>query len=411
MLVFLSFTLIVLTPSCNKADDPVLTTDPVYSVPTEPKVTSKSHDDKYSMTIYNIEYPSTDPFGYPVTLSGTITVGDEVTAATPSTGIVLINHFTVYQKDECPSKGDLMIQKVAVGSGLVAVSPDLYGFGSSESKHQAYCMGMINAQAGIDALIAARKLIPTLEISFAEGKENQVFNIGYSQGGQTAIAVLKLAAEKYPDIHFTHTFAGAGPYDIPETYRSFISADQTGMPSTVVSVLVAFDEFYNLGIPWSEMFKSPVLENIDTWFLSKDFTRAQIDEKIGSLSFSSFATPAVLNLESDLSKRLMTAFERENLCKEWTPDKNEKIDLIYHSKDITVPPVNTEHLYNYLVNELKMSTDNVKKVGESVSAFIDEKTPRHEAGAIDFAFDLLNVLNKNYGFPVWVDFSKLQDLI
>ena len=78
-------------------------------------------------------------------------------------------------------------------------------------------MGDTNAQTSIDALLAARQLLPELGIKFALGKDRQVFNMGYSQGAQTAIGVLKVASEKYPDLRFTHTFAGGGPYDMRQT--------------------------------------------------------------------------------------------------------------------------------------------------------------------------------------------------
>lgn len=42
------------------------------------RVTATKYYPGDKMTAYNIEYPSRDPFGNPVTLSGAITVGDEI---------------------------------------------------------------------------------------------------------------------------------------------------------------------------------------------------------------------------------------------------------------------------------------------------------------------------------------------
>ncbi len=38
--------------------------------------------------------------------------------------------------------------------------------------------------------------------------------------------------------------------------------------------------------------------------------------------------PEMLDFESAVSKRLMVAFEKDNLCKGWTPRKNERITLL-----------------------------------------------------------------------------------
>lgn len=403
VLITLVIGLAFFVASCSK--DGFTPYDPTPYVNPEPKVTGTGYLEDYQLKIYNFEYPSSDPYGRPVTLSGAITVGDEVTDETPAVGTVVINHFTTYRRDQCPSKGDLMIQKIVSGTGLVAVSPDLYGFGSAEAYHQAYCMGKTNAQAGIDALLSARKLFPELGISFAEGKESQLFNLGYSQGGQTTIALLKLVTEKYPDINITHSFAGAGPYSIPDTYRSFIESGQTGMPSTVVSVLLAYDEFFKLGISRSDMFKSPVLENIDSWFLSKDYSSSQIDEFIGSLTLPDITTADMMDINSDISRKFMAVFDTENLCKGWAPKQGERINMVYHEKDTTVPPVNSTMLYDYLVNTLHM--ENVSLKGASVSDLIPASVSRHEAGAIDFAYDVVGTLDTEYGISAWAGLTKL----
>ena len=47
------------------------------------------------LTNFNFEYPSLDPYGKPVMLSGTITIGPLVKLGKLSTGIVLYNHSTM----------------------------------------------------------------------------------------------------------------------------------------------------------------------------------------------------------------------------------------------------------------------------------------------------------------------------
>ena len=365
------------------------------------KITGTKYYPEDKMTAYNIEYPSKDPFGNPVTLSGAITVGDEIKdGKAPAVGVVLVNHFTVYRKDQCPSKGDLMIQKFVVGSHMVGVSADYYGFGCTEDKNQAYCVGSVNAQASIDCLLAARELFPSINISIDKSKDF-LFNLGYSQGGQTTVAVEKLVSEKYPDIKITHSFAGGGPYDMPATYREMTQTDISGMPSTIISVMLAFNEYYQLGYSRDRLLRGDALAHVDDWLLSKNFTQQEIDAKIGSLSFSNFASTEIQDMNSEVSKKLMQALEKENLAKTWRPAKGARIALIHHKKDITVPLVNQTNLYDYLVNQLGLSTEDITETVVGDITWMEDM-PAHENGAIDFALTIFDILINQYGFDFWL---------
>lgn len=382
--------------SCNK----IIDDDTEKQLP-KARVTATKYYPEDKMTAYNIEYPSVDPYGKPVTLSGAITVGDEIKdGKAPAVGVVLVNHFTVYRKDQCPSKGDLMIQKFVVGSHMVGVSADYYGFGCTEDKHQAYCIGSTNAQASIDCLLAARELFPSLNITI-DKKKDYLFNLGYSQGGQTTVAVEKLVSEKYPDIKITHSFAGGGPYDMPSTYREMTQTDISGMPSTIISVMLAFNEYYELGYPREKLLRGDALAHADDWLLSKNFTQQEIDAKIGSLSFSNFASTDIQDMNSEVSKKLMEALEKENLVKGWRPAKGARIALIHHKDDITVPYVNHTHLYKYLVNTLGLDTKDITETTCGYIKWMDDM-PAHENGAIDFALRIFEILTTEYGFPFWL---------
>ena len=122
-------------------------------------VTDSTYDASSHMKVYNFVYPSVDPAGEPIMLSGTITLGDDVSRQTPAKGLILYNHFTIYRADQCPSRGELSTQKIALGYGLITISPDYYGFGATEHHHQAYCLSLYNARTSIDALLAAKLLL------------------------------------------------------------------------------------------------------------------------------------------------------------------------------------------------------------------------------------------------------------
>lgn len=367
----------------------------------EATVTSKIHNDENNLTIINFNYPSTDPNGNAATLSAAIIIGDEVqpnSSEKKAKGFMIYNHFTVYEASECPTKGDTKIPEMVAGSGLITVAADYYGFGATEDKPQAYCMSKCNAQASVDALLHAQKLLAEMGYTWGDA----LFNIGYSEGGQTAMAVVRLLTEKYPDIKLSYTIAGGGPYDITETYRQLLSSDQTGMPSTVISAVLAYNYYHNMGISRDMMFKEPLLSNVDEWVLSKKYTRAQIDEKVGTQVINEFMSDELRDLNSATSKRFMTEFEYDNLCSGWTPRTDEKIYLVHHNKDITVPVENTKNMEKFL-------KDNGVNVEVMYYSLITDPTlPAHENGAIPFAMMSLakvcNILNINS----WIDITKIK---
>ena len=198
--------------------------------------------------------------------------------------------------------------------------------------------------------------------------------------GLVAVAcVVRLVAEHYPDIHFDYTFAGAGSYDIPTTYRQFILDSISGMPSTVISVLLAYNHFFRLG-----------------WVLSKRYTRQEIDAFVGTLFVADYVTPTMLDLQSSISRRLIAAMQTDNLCQGWTPRPLEPIYLFHNTQDITVPAVNTTNLYNYLTSHGATNiTLDIDDYGSS------DVLPAHETGAFYFLMHSMQSMCQILGIQPW----------
>ena len=383
----------LLFTACQEPDNPVT---PVNPPVTAAYIIGKAqyYTDGYSdLTNYNFVYPSTDPYGHPVMLSGTITMGPEVTKTVKARGIVLYNRYTIYKTDDCPSMGKLDMQQQFKGSGLIIVAADLYGFGSTANRQQAYCMARANAQASLDALIAARQLLAQEGYRFGDA----LFNVGFSQGAQTAIGVLRLATEQHPDIRFTRTMAGAGPYDLAETYRQLIVQDAQGASSNAISVLLAYNEYAGLGYPYASLFNEPVRSHVADWLLSKRYKREEIDELIGKeTKLSECLAPALLDLESDVAKRFIAAFDADNLCKGWTPRCDEDI-LLFHSKaDMTVPVENTDGLYRFLKDQ---GMEQVELMEGQWGVFFGAEA--HTVSSLTFIAEAKKWLCAYFGIPEW----------
>lgn len=338
----------------------------------------------------NFVYPSKDPFGKPVMLSGTITMSRELLPGKKAQGFILYNHYTVMRADECPSRGKLDMQNVlyltAPNRNFITVSADYYGFGETEDRMQAYCIGSANARASLDALIAARQLLSERGYSW----DDHLLNVGYSQGGQTSIAVLKLATEEYPDLRFDNTLAGGGPYDLEETYRQYLAEGSANLPSAVVNILLAYNEYFNLGIDNSSMFQGTTLSHLDDWWLSKQYSSSEIDRKMGTHDITQFLARPLLDLDSDVSIRMMEALGRESLCRGWTPRPDEHIILLHHNADDISPSANTQLLYNYLKAQ---GVDDVELI---VADFFSLGFSEHVSGAVAFLTIVGKWIRDNY---------------
>ena len=402
--------------SCSVSDLPVDNNTPKDE--NLARITETIRNEKKKATVYNIEYPSTDPFGNPVTLSGSIIVGDEVdNNGKNAAGIVLYNHFTVFHKDECPSHGDLDVPMIVVGSNMITVAPDYYGFGVTEAKNQAYCISRANAQASVDALIAARELLKEKGYTWGD----LLFNAGYSQGGQTSIGVLRLLAEKHPDIKVTHTIAGGGPYDIGETYRQLVSKKESTMPSTVISSVLSYNEYFNLGIDYTNVFKEGVYKRITKYLLSKNYKRSELEGKLASNKLTETFLPDIFDFESALSKKFMEAFEKDNLCKGWTPRKTERITLVHNEMDGCVPYANATKMADFFEKQGfkvdRTTTDdrfvdgkvflNNFSLGDGV---LSPTLGAHEAGALQFAIEFFNTTCHYLKLDKWWYYPTAKDI-
>lgn len=405
MAVIMAVSTGVIFTSCSNSDDADPDTEVVQTLPAA-RITETIRKEEAKATVYNIEYPSADPYGQPVTLSGSIIVGDEVEADKKAEGMVLYNHFTVFQKDQCPSRGDLGIVLKVVGSKLIAVTSDYYGFGSTGDKNQAYCMSRTNAQASVDALLAARQLLK--EKGYAWG--DYLFNLGYSEGAQTAMGVVRLVAENYPDIKITHTVAGAGPYDIGETYRQLISSGETSMPSTVISTLLAYNEYYKLGVNNNEMFLDPTQNNIPVYLLSKQYKREELEKKLASTKIAEWLHPSLLDFNTRLSKLFMEVFEKDNLSKGWKPRGNERISLVHNTLDACVPYANTTQMADFFKQagfkvDQGMTSDRYQDgkvfVFPVILPSLSDKVGTHEMGAIAFVTELTTVICHYLNIKPW----------
>lgn len=207
-----------------------------------------------AVTITRVTYETIDLLGGKTMASGAIVL--PVKPAKPAP-LVSCQHLTAARRDDVPSRlsTELLTVGVALASTGYAVSmADYLGMGSSPGAHPFH-HARSEATACVDMLRAARTVVATNGLAV----NNQLFLIGYSQGGHATMA-LHRELEAFHTNEFTVTASApmAGDFDL-----SGISLDDvlTGRPFPdpyfFPLFLAAYQNIYHLDNSLADILAAP----------------------------------------------------------------------------------------------------------------------------------------------------------
>lgn len=298
---------------------------------------------------YMFTYPTVDHAGKPCVMSAVLSLPSAKKASKQIGKMALYNHYTILQSDEAPSAGKVFdLQTIGMSKGMAVVSADYEGFGATGDRIQAYCYAEANARASIDALLAAREWLTKQGYTIGDS----ILNYGYSQGGQTAMAALKLSQTEYRGrVHFTKTITGAGPYDLRITFCKFLEWQKIGMPAVLPMSMMTLNELYQLGIKDQEAFLEPLASNVKSWIVSKKFSLSEFTELLGTDSIAKFMKPQYCDSTTAQMQRVLSYVDRMRFTGDWTPDTDTDVKLYHSLNDDIVAPENSQQLYQWLINK------------------------------------------------------------
>ena len=314
--------------SCSDNDDSNTNSGRTYKL--DQKITNRREchalkaiaDDALNLKFRQIvfEYTSVGPdLKTPTRLTGVISMNPAVynKEVTPR-GLMLYNEFTCAKHGERTSQNEIDDIGLYMNKyeNLIMVSADLYGWTLTEDKPQAYCCPEITSVETIDAWDAAMQILKD------EGYDISglpTFNVGYSSGGFSALAVQRYCDQKRPDLHWNLTSAGAAPFDINSVYIS----------------------------------------NIQKWILSKDYGTWEINKLIAGgdetlakdCPVNLILTPAALDQESPIGKKLAKKFRENSICgkdQNWQPNTKTKYYIMHSAGDKYMDWHVGEEMANYL---------------------------------------------------------------
>ena len=298
---------------------------------------------------YMFTYSTVDHAGKPCVMSAMLSLPTAKKASKQIDKMALYNHYTILQSDEAPSAGKVFdLQTIGMGKGMAVVSADYEGFGMTGDRIQAYCYAEANARASIDALLAAREWLTKQGYTIGDS----ILNYGYSQGGQTAVAALKLSQTEYRGrVHFTKTIAGAGPYDLRITFRKFLEWKKIGMPAVLPMSMMTLNELYQLGIKDKEAFLEPLASNVKSWIVSKKFSLSEFTGLLGTDSIAKFMQPVFCDSTTVEMQHVLSYVDKMRFTDDWTPDADTEVKLYHSLKDDIVAPENSKRMHEWLVSK------------------------------------------------------------
>lgn len=318
-------------------------------------------------------YRSIDQHGDSLTLSGLLSYPTDK----PAKGVILIPHYTIASKYEAPSlkpTGEASFFK----DDYVLLMPDMIGYGVTDSLPHPYLAGELTARNCIDMLAILHPMLDTVPLGCSL---DSIYIVGYSQGGASAVWIMKVMEEEYADRYpVIACYAGGGPYDVVVTYDDALDKKKVFMPAVVPMLLVGTDVAYDLHLNHADYF-TPKMQNIyDQYLASKEYSTSQLFFKFLDHRLNRWLSPLAMDPSRPEMKPLYEGFKRSSLvryplhdkiadqeviCPNWVPQAPL---YIFHSKKDNVVTVRcAEHLRRCLPDQENITFD-VGNYGSHVRA-------------------------------------------
>jgi hypothetical protein len=208
----------------------------------------------YTVAVYKVVYNTLDADSVPTIASGAFFIPVNPPCKVP---LASYQHGTVLNKEEVPSSfagGEVIIGLSMATDGYAVCMPDYLGLGDSPGLHP-YVHAETEARAVADLLVSSLTICDQLSVA----RNEQLFLLGYSQGGHATMAAYQMIQEHYGS-YFTVTACApmSGPYDLSGVQAGIISSGGTyPNPGYLPYLLFAYNSVYHLYDSVSQYIAAP----------------------------------------------------------------------------------------------------------------------------------------------------------
>ena len=207
------------------------------------------------------------------------------------------------------------------------------GYGVTADKVHPYLVMELTARNVIDMYQA---VVPFLELAGCVPEYDDIYLMGYSQGGATTMAVQHMIEHHNVPIKIRRVFAGGGPYDIKYTYDQFVETNLAMYPCAVPIMLQGVIVGNKLDLQMDDLMAPFIYEHLDEWVNSKLYTTNQINILIDTKVTDQLLTPLGMDRTSkEVSELYKAMTENSILTYSWSPRAPV---FMFHSMDDDVVP-------------------------------------------------------------------------
>ncbi len=299
-------------------------------------------------------YTSTDADGRPVQLSGLLALPQ---GGAPR-GMIVFMHGTIWDRKMSPSRLNatgraseaMGAASVLATAGYAVAMPDYLGLGDHLAIHP-YPLNVVNARSGSDMIEPAREVMRRQKYDVG----SQLFITGYSEGGGTAMALVReLEQKNRADMLPQASLVASGPYDLSGATREYLLSEAKGEEMIARAYLLGYSIKYfesRKAIKMNDYFHDTMARTVDGAF-KEGRTDTGVLVRLALVGTLTGATKSVEHL---LTPRFLNALRNtdtsdpviDELSKNDVYDWRPKAPLMLFSlaSDKIVDPRNTARAY------------------------------------------------------------------
>ena len=314
---------------------------------------------EYDVSLYRLEYYTTDPWDNLTIASGVLAVPGGVNQNYP---IISFQHGTVLKRTSVASENGFdLISMWLGGRGNLTVIPDFLGLGVSQILHP-YMLSRPSATAVVDMIRASKYLCDSLNV----GLSGQLFLAGYSEGGYVTMAAHKYIEEELSsELTVTASAPCAGPYDLSTVMLNLmLTPEPYDQPNYLPYTVLAYNDSYSIYSSPSDFLISPYDTLLPPLF-DGTHSASDVNDAMPDIPLDIFIPEIVTEISSNEDHPLRLKLEENDLY-QWVPQA--PLLLLHSNEDELVPVQNALNAYDYFIDH---GAENVQIYTEDLGSHVD----------------------------------------
>lgn len=308
----------------------------------------------YEVDVHRVIYNTPDVHGLPTTASGLVCLPTQDSCAMPMMAYL---HGTKILKAEAfyGLQGEWFLGVLTASSGYAMCMPDYLGLGAGPGIHP-YQHARSEATASVDILRSCR-IICEQE---SRPLNDQLFLIGYSQGGHSVMATHRMIQEELSDeFVVTASAPGSGPYDMSGAQLDMVASfEPYAVPGYLPFLIQSYQHVYgNLYTTLQEIYVPPYDQTLPP-LLDGNSDMGQLNAAMPPVPRDIFQQTYQDAFFSNTQHPAQVAL-RDNDVFQWIPDA--PVLFNYCRSDEEVSYLNTIVASTYMLNGGALSVEAIER--------------------------------------------------